>query len=74
MFALCMRLLEEDGGVLVESHERYNKRNNCADINVYFKEQALRAVALPAHSSCVHKPLLDSGNRLQRMSIIRCVI
>ena len=25
-------------GVLVETHERYNKRHNCAAINVYFKE------------------------------------
>lgn len=59
MFVLCVRLLEEDGGVLAEAHERCNKRNNCANINVYFKERALRAVALPAHSRCVHKPLLD---------------
>lgn len=59
MFILCVRLLEEDGGVLVEAYERYNERHNCAAINVYFKERAVRAVALPAHSSCVHKPLLD---------------
>ncbi len=52
MFILCVRLQGEDGGVLVETHERYNKRHNCAAINVYFKEWA-RAMALPAHSSCV---------------------
>lgn len=38
MFILCMQLLEEDGGVLVESHERQNKGHNCAAISVYFKE------------------------------------
>lgn len=59
MFILCMQLLGEDGEVLVETHERYNKRHNCAAINVYLKERAVRAAALPAHSTCVHKPLLD---------------
>lgn len=53
MFILCMRLLEENGWVLVESHERYNERHNCVAINVYFKEQAFRAVALPAAGSRV---------------------
>lgn len=53
LFILSMQLLEEDGGVLVESHERYNKRHNCAAVSVYFKEWAVRAVALPAASSCV---------------------
>lgn len=38
MFVLCVRPLEEDGGVLVEAHERYNKRRNRADISVYFKD------------------------------------
>lgn len=37
--------------VLVEAHERYNKRHNSATISVYFKERAVGAVALPAHSS-----------------------
>lgn len=33
-----MRLVEEDGRVLVEAHERYNKGHNCAAISVYFIE------------------------------------
>lgn len=52
MLILCTRLVEKDGGILVEAHERYNKRHNCAVISVYFKEWAVRAVAL-AHSRCV---------------------
>lgn len=54
MFVLCVRLLEENGGVPVNVNERCIKRHNCVDITVYFKVRAVRGMALPALSSCVH--------------------
>lgn len=53
MFILCVRLVEKDRGLLVEADERYNERHNCAAIDVYFKEWAVRAVVSPAQRSCV---------------------
>lgn len=57
MFILCKWLLKEDGGVLVEAHERYNKRHNCAAVNIYFKEWAVSAVA-SRHTAVVFISLL----------------